>query len=130
MPKFQLNKLVRDKIVEKSQDLGITVEYQKLEWKEAVFALLNKVQEESRELNQETDSQNIVKELVDIQQAIHDLLDMLKISESEFMSMIKAKQEKSWWFKQGLYVKTMEMDETNPRSDYYKKDPQRFPEVE
>ena len=119
MPKFQLNKLVRDNLVQKSQDLGISVEYKILEWQQAIFALLNKVQEESSELNQETDPEKIVWELVDIQQAIDDLL-----------KKVEEKKIDKGWFEQGLYVKTMEMDETNKRSDYYKQDPERFPEVE
>ena len=130
MSKFQLNKLVRDNLVQKSQDLGISVEYQILEWQEAIFALLNKVQEESSELNQETDPEKIVWELVDIQQAIDDLLKKLGISTEEFLQKVEEKKIDKGWFEQGLYVKTMEMDETNPRSEYYKQDPQRFPEVE
>gem|GEM_PF-5717694 len=31
MPKFQLNKLVRDTLVQKSEDLGISVDYVKLQ---------------------------------------------------------------------------------------------------
>ncbi len=130
MPKFQLNKLVRDNLVQKSQDLGISVEYKILEWQQAIFALLNKVQEESSELNQETDPEKIVWELVDIQQAIDDLLKKLGISTEEFLQKVEEKKIDKGWFEQGLYVKTMEMDETNKRSDYYKQDPERFPEVE
>ena len=130
MPKFQLNKLVRDTIVEDSQNLGIVVDYIKLEWKEEILALLNKIKEESGELGEETESVKIEGELIDIQQAINDLLKKLGISQDQFLKKVDQKKAKKGWFEQGLYVKTMEMDGNNPRSDYYKQDPQRFPEVE
>lgn len=130
MPKFQLNKLVRDNLVQKSEDLGITVDYVKLQWQEEILALLNKIKEETWELGNETEPQKILWELVDVQQAINDLITKLGISPEEFLQKVKEKESDKWWFKQWLYVKTMEMEDSNPRSDYYKQDPQRFPEVE
>ena len=130
MPKFQLNKLVRDTLVQKSEDLGITVDYVKLQWQEEILALLNKIKEEAWELGNETEPQKILWELVDVQQAINDLITKLGISPEEFLQKVKEKESDKWWFKQWLYVKTMEMEDSNPRSDYYKQDPQRFPEVE
>ena len=130
MPKFQLNKLVRDTIVSDSQNLWIVVDYIKLEWQEEILALLNKIKEESGELKQETEPAEIEGELIDIQQAINDLLKKLNISQEEFLEKVDQKKTKKGWFEQGLYVKTMEMDASNPRSEYYKQDPQRFPEVE
>jgi len=130
MPKFQLNKLVRDNLVQKSEDLGITVDYFKLQWQEEILALLNKIKEESWELGNETEPQKILWELVDVQQAINDLIKKMGIPVEEFIQKVEAKKVDKWWFEQWLYVKTMEMDDSNPRSDYYKQDPQRFPEVQ
>ena len=130
MPKFQLNKLVRDNLVQKSEDLGITVDYFKLQWQEEILALLNKIKEESWELGNETEPQKILWELVDVQQAINDLIKKMGIPVEEFIQKVEAKKIDKWWFEQWLYVKTMEMDDSNPRSDYYKQDPQRFPEVQ
>jgi len=130
MTKFQLNKIVRDLIVQKSLEASMQVDYVRLEWEEAILELFNKLDEEFKELKKEKESNNRLKELVDIQAVVNALYTELWISKSDFDLLVEQKRQEIWGFDQKLYIKTLEMEQDNSRHAYYKKDPEKFPEVE
>lgn len=129
MPTFKLNKIVKDLLVKKSEDLGIKVEYIRLEGEEAILALFTKFNEELKELQWEKEPDKRLKELVDIQMIVNELLNLLQISKEDFQKIIDQQTNEKWSFSQKLYVHTMKMSEDNQRCEYYRKDPEKYPEI-
>lgn len=129
MPKFQLNKLVRDNLVKMSHDAGIKVDYVSLQGEEAILELFNKLGEEFQELKNEQDPDKRIDELGDIQTVINTLYKELWYTKEEFDLVIREKAKEKWWFDQKLYVRTMEMSQDNKRTAYYRKDPKKHPEL-
>jgi predicted house-cleaning noncanonical NTP pyrophosphatase (MazG superfamily) len=80
MPKFRLNKLIRDGLREKYAALGQKADYPKLTKEKHIQLLLEKIIEETREVPINGTIDEIAQELGDIQQAINDLADLFGVT--------------------------------------------------
>lgn len=127
MPIFRFNKLIRDRLVEDYAYDGQKATYRTLSDAEYSEALKQKIAEEVMELDV-TDRDAAIGELADVQQALDDLLTVLSVSPEQVEEKKQKKQDKKGGFAGRHFVETLELDESDPWVDYYRKDPVRFPE--
>ncbi len=127
MRRFKLNKLVRDKLLAVYYDLGEKPKYRILNHDDHITELTRKVAEEANELAS-LPGKEVAEEVADIEQALADLKVLSGITK-EVSKIKQTKIREKGGFKKGVYIETLEVKETDPWCDYYKKDPKRFPEV-
>jgi predicted house-cleaning noncanonical NTP pyrophosphatase (MazG superfamily) len=128
MPKFKLNKLVRDKIVEDQIAAGGKPTYRLLTDEEHKQALVTKIIEETKELSKASEAA-IADEIADVLQVVHDLIDKHGLSNSDIITAMEIKRDKKGSFKKGVFVESLELEENNPWVAYYRSEPDRFPEI-
>jgi predicted house-cleaning noncanonical NTP pyrophosphatase (MazG superfamily) len=134
MPTFRLDKLVRTGLLKIYKDLGQIAETNELSGDELQQALIAKLGEEVSEL--ESAGSMDLKELADILQVVQDaaIASGASLEELEALRMTREKDRgpmivvgKNGEAK-GYYVSRIVCKEGDTWVDYYRKDPQRFPE--
>ena len=128
MPIFKFSKLVRDKIVDQQIASGAKPNYRKLKPEDHKHELINKLIEEAHEVEQSS-SEEVVDEIADVQQIIDDLRALYNLSANDVAAAQKRKNEKNGEFTQGLYIESLEIDESDQWTSYYRKHPDRYPEI-
>jgi len=128
MPTFKFSKLVRDKIVDNQLASGAKPTYRQLDKDEHKQQLLVKLIEESQEIKH-ADAQEVVDELADVQQIIDDLRDLYGVSAPDLRAAQERKNHKNGAFQQGIYIESVEVDESSPWSKYYRQHPDCYPEL-
>jgi predicted house-cleaning noncanonical NTP pyrophosphatase (MazG superfamily) len=129
MPKFKFSKLVRDRIVEHQIASGASPVYRQLSGEEYVKELIHKIVEETQEIA-EAAPEEIASEIADVQQALDDLKERCGLTNSDIAKAQKIKNEKNGAFKKGLYVDYVESPEDNKWTEYYRKNADRYPEID
>ncbi len=130
MPKYQWEKLVRDKIVNKVKDEGHTIEYKQLSDKELSSALYDKISEELEEVKVAKDKQELTEELADLQQIINDICKINQISQDNLEEIRLKKESKKGGFTQGFYVKSVNIsDISDPWVEYFESQPDKYPKI-
>ena len=125
MRRFKLHKLVRDKIIDHVRKEAKSVVYRRLNNKEYVRELREKLKEEVAEL-QDSKPGKIQEELADIQEVINHLLSALEINKKKFSVTLKNKDKKSGGFKKKIFIETVDLEENDEWIPYYEKS---FPEI-
>ncbi len=92
-------------------------------------ALLLKLIEEAAEVRTATDQQEIIAELADVLEVVDGLCKAYSISLSEIKQIKEEKYKTRGGFEQGLYIETLQMDESNPKVDYFRASPDKYPEI-
>lgn len=130
MPIFQLNKLIRDKLPVFYESIGQKANLRVLKKDEHTTALINKIIEEVDEIpTKNVTKKKLAEEIADIQQAIDDLEKLHDISPADIAKAQKAKNEYKGGFSKGIFIETLELQENDTWIDYYRAEPDRFPEV-
>lgn len=129
MVKFVCNKIGRDKGPERFQSQDITCHYKHLEGHELAKALKEKLIEEAYEVQEAANPQELISELADILEVINGLCKAHSISLKEIETIKEEKHHEHGGFEKGFYVETIEMDESNPRVEHFRKSPQKYPEI-
>lgn len=124
---FRLNKLVRDKLVRVNLDMNGKVDYKILNGDKLNKALLKKLIEEARELEQEAEL--TAGEIADLQEILDQLVKNYGLSKTEIRATQAKKRTKNGGFAKGHYIKTLTLPTDNEWAKYYAADPKRFPEV-
>ena len=123
---FELNKLVRDKIVESTKTQGGEVKYKKLGDKKLTEALVAKLVEEAKELK---GTELSIEELADLKEIIEQIAKNLKITGKELATAQAKKRSKNGGFTKGHFIETLTLPADNKWAKYYASDPKRFPEI-
>lgn len=129
MPRFRFAKLVRDRIVEHQLASGAVSVYRSLTPEEHKSELINKIIEESREIIQ-AKPEEVAMEIADVQQALDDLKDRYGLTDEDVAEAQSQKNEKYGAFKDGLYVDYVEVENNSKWAAYYRKNADRYPEIE
>ena len=108
--KREFNKLVRDKIPEKSQNGGESVRVTRLVGDQLLRVLREKLVEESYEALAASDHDEIIDELADVEEVIEGILKQLKVKRQELKDKQKAKNTKVGGFEKGYVL----LDTNNP----------------
>jgi predicted house-cleaning noncanonical NTP pyrophosphatase (MazG superfamily) len=124
---FKLNKLVRDKIVQSTEEQGGSAEYHKLEANEELDALYTKLDEEMAELK--NDEEPDLEKLADVREVIEAIAVKLGHTITELHAAQYDKRRKAGGFTAGIFVETVTVFEGSELAEYYAADPARFPEV-
>jgi predicted house-cleaning noncanonical NTP pyrophosphatase (MazG superfamily) len=129
MPKFKFAKLIRDKIVDNQIASGAKPHYRKLDLDEHRRELIRKIKEEAAEIT-DASPDKIAEEIADVRQAIDDLAGTYSITSRDIAEAQKLKAEKAGAFKLGIYEEYVEVEEGDPWIEYYRKNSERYPEIE
>jgi predicted house-cleaning noncanonical NTP pyrophosphatase (MazG superfamily) len=128
MVKFSLKKLGRDKGLEGFKSQNIIPTYKFLHGDELREALKHKLIEEVQEICDAKNRQEMVAELADALEVINGLCKAYEINFKEVEKVKTEKYNDRGGFEKGLYIETLEMDETNPRVEHFRKSPDKYPE--
>ncbi len=130
MVKFLCKKLGRDKGLEGFASQNIKPIYRLLNGDELCQALKSKLIEESHEVGVARDRQEVIEELADVLEVVSGLGKAYGISMQEVEREKEKKYNDRGGFEKGLYIETLEMNETNPRVEHFRKSPDKYPEIE
>lgn len=130
MPKFRLGKLVRDGLPAMYAELDEVVELRYIEGEELWDELKRKFIEEVSELPDDMKDKDALKsELADILRVIKDSAVLAGIDMVDVEVADTAKTAKKGGFLEGTYIETLETKDDDPWTAYYRKEPERFPEL-
>lgn len=129
MPTFQFNKLVRDGLPALYERLGEKTTFRTLRGHTLRLALTDKLQEEVAEYSTATTKEERLKELADALQVVRSLaeLDGHEFSAVEHLRQLRERERGG--FKDGIFVETITLDPDDPWVDYYKNEPEKYPEL-
>lgn len=127
----RLDKLARDKIVEKHQEIGGSVDYEILKGRELLAAQVKKLQEEVAEIVDEFETTGKVG--VDELSDARSLLEAINETQGRTLTELHAhqydKQKRVGGFAAGHYIHTASVPKDSELAVYYAADPERFPGV-
>jgi len=129
MPKFKFSKLVRDNIVDQQIVSGAKPSFRQLSKSEHIHELIHKIVEEAKEI-EHAEAEEVVAEIADVQQVIDDLKAALNVVDKDVVKAQEVKNSKNGAFRKGLFVDCVEVTEDNPWIRYYRKNADRYPEIE
>lgn len=128
MPKFKLNKLIRDGLKETYANNGQTAIYKKITSSEHKNYLVSKIIEEASEIPLNATNQEIIDEIADVRQALEDLMVLCNIDESQVETAKQKIFDKKRGFSEATFITTLELSDNDPWVEYYRKNPDLFPE--
>lgn len=128
MPRFSFEKLVRDNIVEQQERSGAKPTYRTLTDTEHKRELIRKLIEEAKEIESAT-ADELAAEVADVQQALDDLKALMGVSSEQVAQAQTAKNAKNGGFGRGLYVEYVDVANDDPWAEYYRQNPDRYPEI-
>jgi predicted house-cleaning noncanonical NTP pyrophosphatase (MazG superfamily) len=133
MPKFIFNKLIRDKLWDIMKGRGVTIEEKDLTPDEFIYALKNKLKEESDEVFEAKTTEELKEEIADVQEVLIALCKAADFNMQEIEDIRQKKNEKKGGFnisKLGLSVTFEEnTDKLKEFADYLRNDPKKYPEI-
>jgi len=130
MPKFQVDKLVRDKILALMKDEGRELEVKVLTGKDLQRELLMKIKEETDEaLAVLDDDQKLIGELADIKEAFDAFVEERDISISRLQAVQKSKRTANGGLEEGYFVETITLDSADEWVQYYHDRPLQYQEI-
>lgn len=127
---FACDKLSRDKGLETFKAEGITPQYKLLKDDELRNVLKIKLMEEGYELCEAETIQEVVAELADVLEVIDGLCKAYKISLEDIQKIKEKKLKERGGFEKGLFIETIEMEESNPKVKHFRASPDKYPEVD
>lgn len=132
MPKFKFEKLIRDKLLIEYEKNNQKAEIASLSMEEHTKALANKLIEEAYEVKREIDknviNDKIIEEIADVQQVIDDLVYLCGLTKDQIEEARLSKFDKKGGFKNGTYVKSLQLSDDDKWVGYYRKNSDVYPE--
>jgi len=121
MKRFKIGKLIRDNMPEIMRQKEVFVHHRYMEHEEFIARLKDKLQEESAEVKQAGNDDELLEELADVLEVIHSLA---KASDITMEQIEKARLEKhaaKGGFDKKIYSSFVDLDESNSGIDYFSK---------
>lgn len=130
MPTFRYAKLVRDNIPGWHRDNDHMVNGRQLTGDELRSALIEKLHEETDEVNGALSRQELIEEIGDVQQVIYDLCASQGITAGELEAAMTKKRDQKGGFAAGEYIDTVTIpNEDDEWAQYCRRSPEKYPEV-
>jgi predicted house-cleaning noncanonical NTP pyrophosphatase (MazG superfamily) len=133
MPKFIFNKLIRDKLWDIMKGRGVTIEEKDLTPDEYVYALKNKLKEESDEVFEAKTTEELKEEIADVQEVLIALCKAANSDMQEIEDIRQKKNEKKGGFNISKLCLSVNFEENTDRlkefAVYLRKDPKKYPEI-
>ncbi len=127
--KFQQNKLWRDKMVVRVEQMGSIVHYHRLDDIAYDKQLRLKLLEEADEVARASDRKELVAELADVFEAIDALCKIHGIPKEEIIAAQSAKRTERGGFYDRLFVTIAEHPIDSYLEKYCLAEPEKYPEV-
>jgi predicted house-cleaning noncanonical NTP pyrophosphatase (MazG superfamily) len=128
MPKFELNKLVRDGLKNEYERTNQNPVFRELSIDELKTQLARKIIEEANEIRVNSRPDEVIDEVADIRQILDDIMAIYDITEGQVKSAQQKKYDKKGGFANGVFVEILELDDNDPWVGYYRRNPDIFPE--
>lgn len=133
---FSLQKLVRDKTIERIEPHGVQTSYKIVEGSDLKQAIANKVSEEVQELLIEFSQENreeIIQELADVLEILEKLANFNGIKWESIISEKEKKKKERGGFSKGIYINSVSFPERyndflKTFVDQYRTQPLKYPE--
>ena len=126
---FMCSKLVRDRTLERFSNDKIIPKYRMLRGKELGVALKLKLIEEAHEVKIARDRRELIAEIADVLEVIDGLCREYKISADDIALIKKTTRKKRGGFEKGIFVETIEVADNSPRVKYFRRSPDKYPEI-
>ena len=127
--RFKIDKLIRDKLPEIMRASGIRVVEHILEKDDYVKRLKDKLLEEAKEVIESKSETEICEELADLLEVIRALLKVYAIDFEHINHTAQKKREEKGGFDNRIYTEFVDIEADNPSLNYYKKQPDKYPEI-
>ena len=101
---FNYNKLVRDKMVQRSEATGSIVHWKKLDDKEFEQALRIKCMEEAEEIFSAQSKDGLIEELADMLEIINAFCDMYQVTLKDVVAIQEQKYQERGGFKDHICI--------------------------
>jgi predicted house-cleaning noncanonical NTP pyrophosphatase (MazG superfamily) len=128
--RFRVDKLIRDKLPEIMRASGIEVFERIMEKDEYLKRLKDKLIEEAKEVVASGSEEEIREELADLLEVMSTLLRVYGIEFVDIQQAADQKRAEKGGFDAKIYLAFVEIEESNPRFEYYRDHPDQYPEVE
>lgn len=127
---FKVEKLIRDFIPEILKSKGIVMHTRVMEPEEFIQRLKDKLLEESEEVRQTKNSDELLEELADVMEIMHTLAAAEGLSMELIEKKRAEKQHLRGGFADRLYNHQVDLDEHNQEIAYYTTRPEQYPSIE
>lgn len=131
MPRFIVNKLVRDEVLQRClDDPKVRPEYRTLSGDELKKALLEKIHEETNEIPVKTVvNDEVLSEIADVQAALNGLKDVYGISDEDVRKAELEKRGKNGGFERAAFVESFDLDDDSEWVEHFRADPDKYKEI-
>jgi predicted house-cleaning noncanonical NTP pyrophosphatase (MazG superfamily) len=127
--KFKVEKLIRDGMPEMMRSQKIDVFERVMSDDEFLEKLKTKLLEESVEVQQAKNKNELIEELADVLEVINAMCKVNNIEFREIEESRIAKRSKRGGFDNKIFNSRVEIKEDNPIIKYYKDRPNQYPEI-
>ncbi|MCX5922871.1 MAG: nucleoside triphosphate pyrophosphohydrolase [Candidatus Dependentiae bacterium] len=128
--RFNVDKLIRDKIPNSLRSKGVIVHERVAESEEYTELLKKKLLEEAQESIDAVDHKELAEELGDVIEVIHALAKAQNIDLATIEAVRLAKKERNGGFEDKVYCSYVDVDEANPQAAYYASRPVQYPKID
>jgi predicted house-cleaning noncanonical NTP pyrophosphatase (MazG superfamily) len=130
MKYFQLNKLIRDKILDNMKKDGQAPQgVTKLNKKQFISELIKKLAEETHEFKLAKDKESVADEISDVEEILYYLKKELIITNPYIKKLRKQKKDKAGAFDKKIFITSVGIPENNKWYKYYLDNPDKYPQV-
>ena len=125
--RFQVNKLIRDKLPEIMRASGLHVFERTLEQNDFTVELKRKLLEEAAEAAGATSTDELLCELADVSEVIMALLDAHDLTIADLVAARVRKSHERGAFAKRIFNAAVEAEEGTPALNYYLARPRQYP---
>lgn len=123
---FRCDKLARDNTIERMEKEGVILHYRIISGHKLREALLKKMVEEAQEVHDSVDHQEVIDELADVLEVIDGICKAYDISMNDVRAAKEQKHQTRGGFEKGVYIETFELAEDNPKTSYFRSQPEKY----
>lgn len=127
LKKFQLDKLVRDKIPSNLEQKGVKVNLVKDA--DLMHYFKKKIVEEAEEVATATNREKTIEEIADVLDVIDAFMQQNNINKDEIQKTREEKTKEKGRFDKKLVIHSIEMEDDNPVANYYLTKPEKYPQL-
>jgi predicted house-cleaning noncanonical NTP pyrophosphatase (MazG superfamily) len=128
--KFKIDKLVRARSNVRLNAQGVITSYRIMELEEYIQRLKDKLLEEAEEVVTAKNQEEYLTECADVLEVVHAFAAAVGLSYEQIEQKRLKIKEVRGGFDERIYQEYAEMDADNDLIEYFRKDPEKYPEIE
>jgi len=125
--RFGVEKLVRDKTLERCKKFDIITKSRTISGKEYLYELKKKLVEEAEEVLATRDKKDLTEELADVQEVIDVLMEKIGVDKSRLKEVREEKFKTRGSFCDGIYVEHVDAIQGSTWYEHYMSQPDKYP---